>query len=227
MLQLITTPQTSKPTKVSAQWSITKRLQGAEAKNSLLLLMTILQMRKLAKVSAQWSMIKRPLSTGATQNKVRFDRRDRGPTNNMLAPDTGPSAQVKPTRTLPNRPGRNIHPAGVRKVRRSKEQVDADRKAGLKALEEKMHEVRMAKELLARMNVLEEHEENDLPALYPQRLSAHKRLHADVDSDSDECFDIRVDDEGSDSDTSSKSDNATKLKTKVRVPCRPSSAYRS
>jgi hypothetical protein len=114
----------------------------------------------------------------------------------------------------------------VRKVRRSKQQVEADRQARLKALEEQLQEVQTAKELLARMNVLEEREEDDLPALYPQRLSAHKRLHADVDTDSDECFDIRVDDEGFDSDPSSESDKATKAKTKVRVPFRFQSGHR-
>ncbi|KAH9046380.1 hypothetical protein EDB83DRAFT_2523371 [Lactarius deliciosus] len=133
----------------------------------------------------------------------------------------GPSAQVKavmPTRTLPSRPGRNVHPAGQPKLRRNKEQVEADRKAAGKALQEKLHEVRMAKERLVQLNVTEEHEEDDLHMLHPQRLSTaiHKRRHMDVES-GDERFDLREADDGSDpDDSSSESDEATKTKNKSR-----------
>ncbi|KAH9019688.1 hypothetical protein EDB85DRAFT_2153576 [Lactarius pseudohatsudake] len=134
----------------------------------------------------------------------------------------GPSTQVKdvvPTRALPSRPGRNVHPAGQPKPpRRNKEQIEADRKAAenLKALEEKLHDVRMAKERLVQLNVTEEHEEDDLHLLHPQRLSTaiHKQRHIDVESD-DECFDLREADNGSNPDeSSSESDDATKTKTK-------------
>ncbi|KAH8977244.1 hypothetical protein EDB86DRAFT_3092825 [Lactarius hatsudake] len=133
----------------------------------------------------------------------------------------GPSAQVKavmPTRTLPSRPGCNVHPAGQPKLRRNKEQVEADRKAAEKALQEKLHEVRMAKEHLVQSNITEEHEEDDLHMLHPQRLSTaiHKRRHMDVESD-DERFDLREADDGSDPDDSSfESDEATKTKNKSR-----------
>jgi hypothetical protein len=68
------------------------------------------------------------------------------------------------------------------------------------------------------MNVLEEHEEEDLPALYPQHLLAriNKWHHADMETESDECFDIRVD-KGSDLDSPPKSDKATEVKTKVSI----------
>ncbi|KAH8979306.1 hypothetical protein EDB92DRAFT_390067 [Lactarius akahatsu] len=131
----------------------------------------------------------------------------------------GPSAQVKavvPTRTLPSRPGRNVHPAGQPKLRRNKEQVEADRKAAEKALQEKLHEVRMAKERLVQLNVTEEHEEDDLHMLHLQRLSTaiHKRRHMDIESD-DKRFDLREADDGSDpDDSSSESDEATKTKNK-------------
>ncbi|KAH9172314.1 hypothetical protein EDB89DRAFT_2069978 [Lactarius sanguifluus] len=134
----------------------------------------------------------------------------------------GPSTQVKavvPTRALPSRPGRNVHPAGQPKPpRRNKEQIEADRKVAQKALEEKLHDVRMAKERLVQLNVTEEDEEDDLHLLHPQRLSTaiHKRRHIDVESD-DECFDLREADNGSNpDDSSSKSDEATKTKTKSR-----------
>ena len=135
-------------------------------------------------------------------------------------PNVVPSAQVKPTRALPNRSGRNVHPAGLPKSRRSKEQVDADRKAAIKASEDQAHKSQMAKDLLARLNVLEDCEEEDLPTLYPQRLLAriHKRRHADTGTESDESFDIRVN-EDSDLDSPSKSDKATEAKPKVGVPC--------
>ena len=129
--------------------------------------------------------------------------------------------QVKPTRALPNRSGRNVHPAGLPKSRRSKEQVDADRKAAIKASDEQAHKSQMAKDLLARMNILEDREEEDLPTLYPQRLSAriNKRCHADTGTESDEFFDIRVD-EDSDLDSPSETEKAIEAKPKVGVSCR-------
>ncbi|KAN0135021.1 hypothetical protein V8E53_007139 [Lactarius tabidus] len=130
----------------------------------------------------------------------------------------GTSTPVKPTRALPNRPGRNIHPAGLQKSRRSKEQVEADRKAALKASEEQAHKSQMAQDLLARMNILEEVEDEDLPTQYLRRLSARidKRHYADIETESDECFDIRVEsvDEDSDRDSPSKPDKATEAKPK-------------
>ena len=129
-----------------------------------------------------------------------------------------------PTRSLPNRPGRNVHPAGVPKVRRSKEQIEAEREAANKVIEEKTQKVRMAKERLAQMNLLEEYD-NDLPLQHPPRLSAmiQKRRHMDVETDSDEHFDLReADHHGSDSDLDFDSDSvpkhldAAKPKTKVR-----------
>ena len=135
-------------------------------------------------------------------------------------PNVVPSVQLKPTRALPNRSGCNVHPAGVPKSRRSKEQVDADRKAAIKPSEEQAHKSQMAKDHLARMNILEDQEEDDLPTLYPQRLSVriNKRRHADTGTESEESFDIRVD-EDSDLDSPSESDKATEAKPKVGVPC--------
>ncbi|KAN0134190.1 hypothetical protein V8E53_007962 [Lactarius tabidus] len=128
----------------------------------------------------------------------------------------GPSAPVKPTCALPNRSGPNIHPAGLPKSQHSKEQVEADRKAALKASEEQAHKSQMAQDLLVQMDILEEHEEEDLPTRYPQCLSARidKRHFADIETESDECFDIRVD-EDSNLDSPSKPDKATEAKLKI------------
>jgi hypothetical protein len=145
----------------------------------------------------------------------------RGPAS-KLTTSAGTSTPVKPTRALPNRPGRNIHPVGLQKSRRSKEQVEADRKAALKASEEQAHKSQMAQDLLARMNILEEVEDEDLPTWYLQRLSARidKHHYADIETESDECFDIRVEsvDKDSDRDSPSKPDKATEAKPKVSVP---------
>ena len=111
---------------------------------------------------------------------------------------------LTPTRALPNRPGRNIHPAGLpksRRNRRSKEQIEADRDAKKKALEEKAHQKHVAMERLAQINLFEERED-DLPRQLPPRLSAmvQKRHHRDMDTDSNESFDLGEADHGSDSD---------------------------
>ena len=126
---------------------------------------------------------------------------------------------VKPTRALPDRPGRNIHPAGMRKVRHSKEQVEANRKASLKADQEKIRDIQMAQDFLARMNMLDECEEDDLPTMYLQRLSTriNKRPHMDAETESDKCFNIRAD-ECSDPDASPSPDRATEAKLKVSAP---------
>ena len=118
-----------------------------------------------------------------------------------------------PAHTLPDRPGRNVHPTGERKTRRSKEEVEAEREAQLKVLEDRMLAIEIAKEKIVQMNLREESEEGDLPI----RLSCmlHKRSHTEVDTDSDECFDLKDAANSSDLDSSSESDQVTKTKTKV------------
>jgi hypothetical protein len=181
--------------------------------------------------------VKKGLGTGV-DNKEAGGRRGKagrgrgfscsgsGPANNRLAPKAGrPKVQPKATRALPSRPGRNVHPAGQPKIRRtprSKEQIEAEREAGLKALKEKIQAVQMAKEHLAQMNIMEDCEEDDSPVLHPQLSShsstmSHKRCHLEVETDSDECFDLREVVHGSDTDSSSESDKAAKTKAKVGV----------
>ena len=152
---------------------------------------------------------------GKPRQGMRFCCGDRNRlANNRQAPKARrlkaqePATVPTPTRSLPNRPGRNIHPAGVPRVRRSKEQIEAEREVTKKALEVKTRKAHMAKERLAQMNLREEHEDN-LPLQHPPRLPAmtQKRRHMDMETDSDESFDLReADDHGSDLDVDSVSD---------------------
>ncbi|KAF8264617.1 hypothetical protein EI94DRAFT_1703098 [Lactarius quietus] len=102
---------------------------------------------------------------------------------------------VNPTHALQDRPGCNIHPAGMQKVQRSKEQVEANCEASLKAQQQKLNEIQKAKDFLAWMNILEECNEDNLSTIYPQHLSMriNKQRHIDAETESDEYFDIRVD----------------------------------
>ena len=159
------------------------------------------------------------MGTWAKQSKVgNSDGGDGEPTNNILALKAGrPKAQSKaavPTRALPDRPGRNVHPAGQPKPRRSKEEVEVEREARMKELEDLMHIARMAQEDIARLNLMEE-VEDDLPRHLS--LKIQKRPYTDIEADSeDEYFNLRDAENGSDSD-SSESDNATKAKMRVSV----------
>ena len=73
--------------------------------------------------------------------------------------------------------------------------------------------IEIAKERLVQINLREESEEGDLPIHLSSML--HKRSHMEVDTDSDECFDLKDAANSSDLDSSSESDQVTKTKTKV------------
>ena len=80
----------------------------------------------------------------------------------------------------------------------------------------------MAQEKLARLNLRKECEDNLLPPCLSAMIQKRQRM--DVDSDSDECFDLReADPLGSDSDldldldSGSKVLEAAKPKAKVRI----------
>ena len=104
-------------------------------------------------------------------------------------------APVIPRTPLPDRQGRNIHPAGLpgQPARwRSSQEVAAEREAQRRAIEDKIREGEMAKQLLAQLNVAEDLAMDDEN---PQRLSAaiHKRTHDDEvepASDDGEAFDF-------------------------------------
>lgn len=85
------------------------------------------------------------------------------------------TAVVSPRDPLPDRPGRNVHPAKVAKpttIRRTSQEVTAEREAKKRAIEEKIREGEKAKELLALMNTNEDHDDDELLTKNPQRLSA-------------------------------------------------------
>ncbi|KAF8256387.1 hypothetical protein EI94DRAFT_1711676 [Lactarius quietus] len=119
-----------------------------------------------------------------------------------------------PTRTLPDQPGQNIHPAGLpeKKSRCSKEEIEAAHTAKLKALQEKIHAIQMAKERFVNMNIEKELDEYELPI----RLSTktHKWRWNNVEADSDEYFDLNEADDGLDVDVPSESYMAAETKTK-------------
>ncbi|KAF8259013.1 hypothetical protein EI94DRAFT_1790722 [Lactarius quietus] len=98
-----------------------------------------------------------------------------------------------PTCILPDRPGRNIHPAGVPKIQHSKAQTKADREAEMKALDKKLHEICMSKEQLAQMD----------------------RHLVDMETDSEECFDLREAGNSSELDSKPESHKAAKTETQA------------
>ncbi|KAF8269638.1 hypothetical protein EI94DRAFT_1798913 [Lactarius quietus] len=114
-----------------------------------------------------------------------------------------------PRCTLPDWPGQNIHPAGQfeKKSQHSKEQIEAEHKAELKALQEKINTIQMAKEHFINMNIEEELEEDRLLICLSTKI--HKRHWDDVEADSNECFDLREADDSLDSDELSETDKAT------------------
>ncbi|KAF8258696.1 hypothetical protein EI94DRAFT_1814783 [Lactarius quietus] len=113
--------------------------------------------------------------------------------------------------------GRNIHPAGLpeKKSRCSKEEIKAAHAAELKALQEKIHAIQMAKECFVNMNIEEELEEYELPICLSTKT--HKRRWNNVEADSDECFNLNEADDGLDVDVPSESYMATETKTKPQA----------
>ena len=95
---------------------------------------------------------------------------------------------------LPDRPGRNVRPAGKQPKRRTTEEVVAERKAKQKAIEEKIRELEDVKRCLAEMNASEDIQDDEMNEENPQRLSAavRKRAHVELESDNDdeEVFDF-------------------------------------
>jgi hypothetical protein len=107
--------------------------------------------------------------------------------------------QVPARDPLPDRQGRNIHPAGQPTARRTPQEVAAEREAQKMALEEKIREGQRAKQLFALMSLAEEKMDEEMPTRNPQRLSAaickRRQDCLDENSDEDEEFDFREIDE--------------------------------
>ena len=113
---------------------------------------------------------------------------------------------VTPTCTLSDRQGHNFHPAGLPKFQHSKEQVEAEHEAKKKAAESRALEVQKATEHLTQLTLLEECKD-DFPLQHSPCLSAmiQKQHCIDMEPNSDECFDLREANHGSDLDFESES----------------------
>lgn len=114
------------------------------------------------------------------------------------AGDTRKVAIIPPRDPLPDRTGRNVHPIPKKGTRRSHQDIEAEREAKTRAIEEEIQKLETAKRLLAEANAFED-TENDAMDQIPQRLSTvvQKRKHIDVvgDSDDGEHFDFKDVDE--------------------------------
>ncbi|KAH9008922.1 hypothetical protein EDB83DRAFT_2531425 [Lactarius deliciosus] len=144
-----------------------------------------------------------------------------GKAEQLEAPKVGRTrarVTATPTRSLPSRRGRNVHPIGQPRIRCSKQQIEADLAAREKTLEEKTREVQASKERLAQLNIMEECEEDDLPVSHPRFLSTviYKRRHADIETGGDD--DSSHSDDSDDS--SSKSNKATETSAVLRSDTR-------
>jgi hypothetical protein len=113
------------------------------------------------------------------------------------------SANATPREPLPDRPGRNVHPAGQRATRRTPQEVAAEHEAKKRAIEEKIREGEKAKELLAQLNVDEDLRDEEMLTKNPQRLSAairkRGRQYLEDDEDGEE-FDFAAIEEEPSSD---------------------------
>ncbi|KAI9457286.1 hypothetical protein F5148DRAFT_1322536 [Russula earlei] len=82
------------------------------------------------------------------------------------------SAAPIPREPLPDRPGRNVHPAGQRTTHHTPQEVAAENEGKKQAIEEKIHEGERAKELLAQMNINKDLQDEQILTKNPQQLSA-------------------------------------------------------
>ena len=90
--------------------------------------------------------------------------------------------------------GRNTHPAQPPARRRTPQEVAASQEAQRRAIEEAIQAGERAKQLLAQMNVSEDHRDNSMEAENPQRISVanRKRAHDELEGASDaEVFDFQ------------------------------------
>lgn len=96
---------------------------------------------------------------------------------------------------LPDRQGRNVHPAGEKPKRRSSQEVAAEKEAKAKALEERAQKIEAAKKLLAEANAYKDIQDDEMGDIIPQCLSTavRKRQYAEIDDDSGagEVFDFQ------------------------------------
>lgn len=99
---------------------------------------------------------------------------------------------------LPDRKGRNVHPVPKPHVRRSSQEVEAEREEKRRALEKRIQQLEDAKRLLAETNVLEDIEGDSMDVTEnPKRLSPaihkHQRGNLEEDGNNRESFTKDVD----------------------------------
>jgi len=123
------------------------------------------------------------------------------PHQQRKAGDTQKVAIVPPRDPLPDCAGRNVHPGPKKATQRNHQEVETEREAKVKAIEEQIQKLETARHLLAEANAFEDIE-NDAMDQNPQRLSTviQKRKRVDVvgivgDSDDGEFFDFEDVDE--------------------------------
>lgn len=128
---------------------------------------------------------------------------------------TKTSAQPIANRNLPQREGRNVHPGAVKgvgpAVRRSSQQVAAERDATKKAAEEKLQKIDGAKAHLAEMHIAEELEDEEMQA--DNFIVRNEQQAGSGDSDDGEHFDFN--DAGLTDDEEEESNAGKKPATKV------------
>jgi hypothetical protein len=145
--------------------------------------------------------VRKPAPSGDeadNQPPLKRARADDTATNQVALQHDKANSSQKPVEArdpLPNRKGRNVHPAPKKKTRRSAQQVAADRAAKQKEIEDKIRELEEVKKRLAETNVAEDIEDEDMGEENPQRLSAaiRKRQYVELEDDSDagEAFDFQ------------------------------------
>jgi len=144
--------------------------------------------------------VRKPAPSGDADNQPPLKRAkaDDTATNQLALQHDKANSSQKPVEArdpLPNRKGRNVHPAPRKKTRRSPQQVAADRAAKEKEIEDKIRELEEVKKSLAETNVAEDIEDENMNEENPQRLSAaiRKRQYIELEDDSDarEAFDFQ------------------------------------
>lgn len=126
-------------------------------------------------------------------------------------------AAPAPRDPLPDRAARNVHPVPKKAARRGAKEVEADRKAKLKAIEDRIQEMEEAKRRLVEANTIEDIDDDAMDEGNPQRLSAAIQKcgnrdtvdHDLSDADDGEVFDFREVDAMSDGSNSDSEETET------------------
>ncbi|PPQ88514.1 hypothetical protein CVT25_009056 [Psilocybe cyanescens] len=79
------------------------------------------------------------------------------------------AALIPPRDQLPDRKGRNVHPVPKAKGQRSHQEVEADREAKKRAIEERIQQLMEAKRQLTETNMLEDIQIDAMDNEHPQR----------------------------------------------------------